>query len=250
MTLEQIEKVGKISNIQFLKIQKQFLKIKEVDRKSANNCLGDIITKASNLIGLKGSIEFQFKADIVDLIHNKYSSLSLEEINKAFEMDRHSSVPVEHFQLFNSTYVSKVISNYISWKKAERKRLNLHIQKNEVLTLSEEEIKKNREDLIRIIFNEIKNQDFSKRAWLIYDDVDAPNKDRIAYKEVILKRTQKKYYQKKKENREFRGDFTLFIEKNLGLKQSIINECKSLLVSEYLKPFVNDFEIFKSKIKN
>lgn len=248
--LERIYQDGRISNIQFLKKHKEFSKIRELNRQDANECLGEIITKASNLIGIKGNIENHFKVDIANLIHRDYNNLSLEEIHKAFEMDRHSPEPVEHFQLFNSTFVSKILAKFIAWKKTERKRLNLHLQQNEVLVLTEEEINKNREDLIQIIFNEIKNQDFSKRAWLIYDDVDAPNKERIAYKEVILERTQKKYYQKKKENRDFKGDFTQFIEQKQGDKTSIYNECKAILISDYLKNYVHDFEVFKSKINN
>lgn len=93
--------------------------------------LSMIFTRASNLIGLKEPISSINKSDIVDMILSRHQSLSLEEIDYAFKIDRYSGDPVPHFQLFNAEYVGKVLHRYREWLRSTRFSMNLPMKKAE-----------------------------------------------------------------------------------------------------------------------
>lgn len=249
-TLEQIYQAGKVSNIEFIKNTYKFPRISQLNREEVNRHLGEIITKVSFLCGFKGHIENLYKADIADLIHKNYAFLSLQEIDKAFEIDRHNPNPVEHYQLFNSTYVSKILDNYINWRLELKKTNNIQKKQIEPLELTEEVVKKNRETLIKIVFDEINQKDFSAKAWLLYDDVSSDKKNNQQYKELLLKKVRQKHFKKEKENRTFKGTFENYIEYIQPRENSLYNECKSIIVSEYLSTWSHDYEMFKSKISD
>lgn len=247
-TLDQIYQDGRSSDIQFVKKTYDFPRISKSNREEVNKHLGEIITKVAFLSGFKGHIEDLYKADIVDLIHKKYAFLSLQEIDKAFEIDRHSPVPVEHYQLFNSTYVSKVLYNYINWRLEIKKVNNIQKEQIKPFVLNAEIINKNREDLIKIVFDEINQKEHSAKAWLLYNDISSDKKNNKEYKKILFKRVREKYFRKEKENRTFKGSLEEYVEYIQPRENFLYNECKSIIVCEYLSTWSHDFDMFKSKI--
>lgn len=110
-----------------------------------------MFTGAANLLGIKNGFEAINKADIKEMILHKYANLSLEEINYAFKLDRWSGEPVDHFQLFNSEYVAKVLEKYKAWLRETRITNNLPLApKQELPEITEAEkeaiVKKGIED--------------------------------------------------------------------------------------------------------
>lgn len=89
-----------------------------------------LFTKIPNLLGIKEAIHELNKNDIKNMIMIKYSMLSLEEIDYAFKLDRWSGDPVQHFQLFNAEYVSRVLERYKNWLQKTRFNNNLPIVKS------------------------------------------------------------------------------------------------------------------------
>lgn len=99
-----------------------------------------IFVRSVNLLGIKEKISPINKQDIKEMILVKFKSLSLEEIDFAFKMDRWSGDPVQHFQLFNSEYVAKVLTKYKHWLRETRSQNNLPLQIEKKKTeLTEEE---------------------------------------------------------------------------------------------------------------
>lgn len=134
----KIAKVGRLTEVGFARATVELQKIKDMDLSIAENKqylqqgLSMIFTKASNLTGLKDPISDINKADIVEMILTRYKSLSLEEIDYAFKIDRYSGDPVAHFQLFNAEYVGKVLTRYREWLRETRVSMNLPMKKEEV----------------------------------------------------------------------------------------------------------------------
>ncbi len=102
--------------------------------------LGIIFVRAVNLLGIKEKISQINKEDIRDMILLKFKSFSLEEIDYAFKLDRWSGEPIQHFQLFNSEYVAKVLTKYKNWLRETRANNNLPLEaKQEKPKMSDEE---------------------------------------------------------------------------------------------------------------
>ena len=83
-----------------------------------------IFVRVANLAGIKDPITSINKTDIFDMIKTTYANLSLEEINRAFTMERYGKFEdtTEHYQLFNAEYVSKILKKYIKWLSYQRER--------------------------------------------------------------------------------------------------------------------------------
>lgn len=95
------------------------------------------------MTGIKEKISDLHKQDIREMIAVKFKTLSLEEIDYAFKLDRWSGEPVQHFQLFNSEYVAKVLTKYKKWLLTTRETHQLPISKpteKKEMTQEEKEI--------------------------------------------------------------------------------------------------------------
>ena len=58
------------------------------------------------------------KQDISVMIKTRFRSLSFEELDYAFQLDRHGyhGDSTKHYQLFNAEYVAIIIKKYMKWK--------------------------------------------------------------------------------------------------------------------------------------
>lgn len=116
------------SPINFLKSNYGFKKLK--DRKTEPNILVLLSvawTKISALAGLKTSTDIEITQDITNMIFNVYSDLSLEEIYKAFELERHFvyEEKTKHYQLFDTEYVGEILKKYKKWKQHTKVEHNI-----------------------------------------------------------------------------------------------------------------------------
>lgn len=240
MISSQISKVGSLSDEKFIIESRNCHKIKNIDENTLFSALAMILTKAMNLSGFKNKLDDIHKQDISRMLLTKFKNISLEEIDKAFQIDRYSENPIEHFQLFNATYVAKVLNNYIEWRRTTTKEKKLLIEPKKEFKPSPEQIKSNRKALIKNIYEEIKLKDFTHDAWLIYDDVDAPKKDDVDYKNLLFEKELKA----NRDQQRLKNPFQKFKQSQGYVK----NRCKAIIVCNYLKNYTHDYEIFKQKI--
>ncbi|MCB1108208.1 MAG: hypothetical protein KDK44_00950, partial [Chlamydiia bacterium] len=86
--------------------------------------LGFIFARIAILSGFKGEIPDINKEDITDLLLTRFQTISLNELNFAFKIDRHGyhGEPTQHYQLFNAEYVAKVLNKYLEYKDGVRQR--------------------------------------------------------------------------------------------------------------------------------
>lgn len=88
------------------------------------------MVKISVLAGIKNEIDDLTKQDISKMIVSAYAELAIEEIYKAFELERYGvyEEKTEHFQMFDSNYISTVLKKYKNWKINEKKILNFQVK--------------------------------------------------------------------------------------------------------------------------
>lgn len=104
----------------FIKANYSFKKIRERENEpNFKLAIGLAFAEISVYAGIKDPIQDIHKKDIIRMILMVYSDLTLEEIYKAFELERYGAYgdKTEHFQLFNADYISKVLQKYKKWRQ-------------------------------------------------------------------------------------------------------------------------------------
>ena len=126
-TLPQICKAGELQGATFARQVLTFSPIRELDQIEARGGIGSIIAQHAAFIGIKGEIDPINKSDISEMILSRFSSLSLEELYKAFQMERYGDfgVRTEHYQLINAPYVCEILKKYKEWLRNTRQVNNL-----------------------------------------------------------------------------------------------------------------------------
>ena len=124
----EVESACQLSPVSFLKQNFGNLKIR--DRKSEPNfrfMLAILWSKICTLGGLKNEIDPFMAEDVNRMILSLYSDLTLEEIYKAFELERHGAYvdKTDHFQLFSAEYVSTILKKYKSWRQTTKIQHNI-----------------------------------------------------------------------------------------------------------------------------
>ncbi len=165
-------------------------------------------------------------------------------------------------ELSNNT-TGKVISAYLRHKKES---IQYQLSKDKLIALktplkevSESEKLKLREDLLKIIFFDLKETGISNDAWHLYSELESLGKINPTKEEKSkLYKTQLKIYElEEKSIIRNRYDSTVaktyfqyLSDKITGKKsvESVSNKCRSIIVSSYLREFTINFETFKSKL--
>lgn len=114
-----IEQKCSFSPVQFLKLNLENKKIRErTTEPDIKITIGTMLIKIGTLAGIKNEIDSLVGQDIMRMILSTYADLTLEEIYKAFELERYGSFEdkTEHFQLFNADYIAKILKKYKNWK--------------------------------------------------------------------------------------------------------------------------------------
>lgn len=98
------------------------------------------IAQTSLLMQIKNPVDDLLKQDIINMLVGYWSNLSFEEIVKAFELERFGMFKekTEHFQLFDSTYISAILKKYQNWKREQKIQHKIEPPKTENI-MSEEE---------------------------------------------------------------------------------------------------------------
>tara|TARA_B100002049_G_scaffold42555_1_gene29031 strand:- start:20570 stop:21307 length:738 start_codon:yes stop_codon:yes gene_type:complete len=120
-----------LTEVAFARKVIDFDKVKNIPLDQLGGLLGMVFVKAANLTGLKDPISDINKQDIKEMILVRFKNISIEEIDYAFKLERYGvyGERIQHFQLFNAEYVSKVLDQYKKWLLKTRQDNNISISK-------------------------------------------------------------------------------------------------------------------------
>lgn len=233
-----------MNDVSFAKTTVELQKIKEMDltqveqKQYLQQGFSMIFTKAANLIGLKDPISQINKLDIVEMIMSRFKSLSLEEIDYAFRLDRYSGEPVQHFQLFNAEYVGKVLHRYREWLRNTRANNNLPMaKKSEPKELSPEE-----KELLVIngaieCFEDFKTlKEIPLGKTYVYDYLYEKKllpSHTPAFRERVKRQAIKQLYKSKENPNKDRREIKSILQEVQFRKNNLKVQCKNLVLQEY-----------------
>jgi hypothetical protein len=122
---EVLDKASQMTDREFLSTPKQM--IKDAPIETLRSILPLLMTRICVLSGIKEEIDNLNAQDISKMILSRYKTLSVFEINKAFELERYSAYDrkTDHFQLFNAEYVGEILKKYQNWKKRQYREQNI-----------------------------------------------------------------------------------------------------------------------------
>ena len=196
----------------------------------------------------------------------KFKNIRPTEVYEAFrlamsrELKRSDGTDFNLLPELSINTTSEVLNQYMAYKKQNPE---YNEAKTKLLSYTpvegptEEEKAKIREDFLKSVFDDIAEREHSNDAWLLYDDVKAKLPQDDQQKKNLYKQQEHIYITELKQDvakNEGRRSFKDTLEaakenvskgKHLGV---VINRCKSIMVSNYLKQFKSDFENFKEAI--
>ena len=257
----EIETICELPKTEFLKVTYSIQKIR--DRRyqpGFKTFIGATLVKIAGMMGIKSEFDQFTKQDIVKMILSSFKELSIEEIYKAFELERYGvyEVKTDHFQLFDANYVSEILNKYRRWKIQEKKTLNLEAPKTEI-EVTEEDKENIRLEFLKTVFEDLKNNGYSSDAWQFFFDLEKSGKIKLTdeEKKKLYQEEFKKYVPAEKEEIKIKSglsaktllaDFQKRIDSGKPLVY-VQNRCRSILVSAFLKKHLTDFETFKKSIE-
>lgn len=169
---------------------------------------------------------------------------------------------IELFPELSINTTGKVLHAYLKKKQEDvayqRSKDKLRLLNKKKEEDEEENKKKIRENFISVMYQELKENGFYDFAWIIYDNlyslgflvVNNEEKKKLYNEQLKIYTKEEKDYIKSKgsfSTKHLLKDFEKEINSNKKIP-NVINKCKSILVSNYLIKFTEDFETFKKQI--
>ena len=228
--------------ISILKNSFNFKKIREYEK--VGQYIMPICNKHFALCGLKNEIDLFTKEEIAKYTALHCRSLSIEEIELAFENERFGLMgnKTEHYQLFSIDYYVQIINKYKKWKTETMIEKNIQEPTKPMLQLSESNY--NEQENIKRMTEEAKEKGIAEFSWIYYDKFLSEGKINPSddYKTKLYEE-QLKIYQKELTTGSFYTGNTLKqkikdFKKEIENKEkngAVIARCKSIIVSDYLK---------------
>ena len=257
----KFSEVSNISDVAFVKKTYGFIKVREFQQDAElKNTIGEMLFKAARLAGIKDEISYDVKADLMKTILSYFKDLSIEEIYKAFELERNCvyDTKTEHFQLFDSQYVSEILKKYKNWKIDQKKINNISAPKV-IQEITESEKHKIRNEFLKTVYDDLVNYGFSSDAFQLFFDLELSGKIKptVLEKKKLYQQEYQKYVPAQKEEIRIRGGYSAKtmltdFQKLIDSKNPLVyvqNRCRSIMASEYLKRYTDDFETFKKEIE-
>ncbi len=245
-------------------LSEDYPKLKEIHNNSETDAL---INYLLTILNIKVSNENEAKdlqiqmLVVSDFLKSKFGFLTVEEIKEAFKMFVAREFPeIKVFRILDCVAIGEVLQSYTNFRNES---LRTYIDKKQVLLSApppktDEEKKQIRLKFIEMLYEEIKKDKFSDSAWLLYDELYNSGKIKITDEE------KRELYNKQllvyaTEQRTEIAKKSAITHKSLlqGLNdkiqsgnpiQLVKNKCKNIIVCDYLKKNMYDFEDFKKSI--
>lgn len=217
--------------------------------------IGSLLIKINTMAGIKHSITDLDMADIKNLIFMYFKALSLADIYKAFELERFGMYDnkTDHFQLFNSEYVSQILKKYQKWKQIKKVELNITKESVPILPeISEVQKKKIHYDSLCATYERIRNDGYDEMAWLLYDKIKNKINLSAAERKNIYKQEEVKYINELKQSGN-KSNYHKAIgfpkyEQTKSYNPAIQTRCKIRMVLEFVAPHLASLETFLKAI--
>ena len=234
---DKISKAGNLNEIAFARKVVEFDKIKDIE--NLGDGLGLLFTQINNILGIKTPINDINKLDIKEMLLKRFKTISLEEIDYAFKLERYGvlGTRTEHYQLFNAQYVSDILGKYKDWLQEIRRVNNLPLSK--IIPMKEMSEKDKELLVIQGVINcfdeFIQTNDIINGYTWVYDHLDELN-----LFEYTTKQKKDKMLVAESKLRNQANNITDMLNRKEILKtlenkndQSIKNEAKRLLLKDY-----------------
>lgn len=257
LEMTTLKEICSLSSKTFLKKNFSVEKIKESkSRPEFVYEFTSMLTRISNLAGIKTEIDDLNAQDITKMILNYFSNLSVPEIYKAFELERYGEYEkkTDHFQLFNAEYVSSVLNKYKDWKLNTLKQNSIDVFLQPApLEKTEAEKEQIFKEFVTMVYNEIQEEGYSKDSWQLFFDLEKSGFIKVSNdeKHLMYKRELAKYTIEERKNIKlsnpinFKQSIKEF-ESQIKSKNKLAvvqNRCRSILVSEAIKQRCKSIEI-------
>jgi len=255
-SISVIEQKCSLTPVQFLKGNLSNKKIR--DRKTEPEIkilIGIMFAKIGTLSGIKNEIDSMIAQDILKMIFNAYGNLTLEEIYKAFELERYGGYEEKtpHFQMIDADYVSKILKKFIHWKHNIRIQHNISPDTLKLESITESQKDKIVEDGINKIYEQYKIDktiedpseyvfDFLVQKGIIKNNT---NPKLLEYyqlhlqkaKEQLVKENSSKISSDKLERQKLKVDLEEIIA---GYSPKIILRAKKNILAEYFEKQISE----------
>jgi hypothetical protein len=250
-------------------LSEDYPKLKEIHNNSETDAL---INYLLTILNIKVSNENEAKdlqiqmLVVSDFLKSKFGFLTVEEIKEAFKMFVAREFPdIKVFRILDCVAIGEVLQSYTNFRNES---LRTYIDKKKVLLSApppktNEEKKQIRLKFIEMLYEEIKKDKFSDSAWLLYDELYNSGKIKITddekkelyNKQLLVFATEQRTEIAKKSTRSKDFDLSKSLLQDLNKRiqsgnpiQLVINKCKNIIVCDYLKKNMYDFEDFKKSI--
>jgi hypothetical protein len=156
--IAEIEDRCSVHAVSFIKANFNYIKLRaRKTEPEISFLIGAAMTKTAVLLGLKG-IDKLHQPDILKAIFTHHGDLTLEEIYKAFEFERFNVYEhkTEHFQQFNSDYVTAILKKYRAYKHKIKSEHNIAAGQPDENSLTAEEKEQLVVNAVNRVFEEFK----------------------------------------------------------------------------------------------
>ena len=239
---EERQNLGAIA---FIKNTQSQIKIKDItSEEDIKHQLTKSMVLISTLAGIKDPIAEIVKIDIKEMILSRFKALSFDEVSYAFKLERYGELNprTDHFQLFDASYVSKILHKYKKWKVEKKKAHNISNEKKDKEMEEEEKDKIMKDAIERMQKQFYFDNKIYGRCHHIYDYLNKKGllpTDR-GYKLKVFEEARIKAKEivemKKKYTREEHTQFKEEIKNvELGKGTLIVNTAKKIVLEDYFK---------------
>lgn len=154
---------------------------------------------------------------------------------------------------------AKILEAYIKYKKNNPELIKA---KDELLLLgskkvTEEQKLEIREEFIRMLFEEMQNKEVAEDSWILYDELSKFISQSDEQKKNLYKQQEHIYLMELKQD-VLKNNGNTYYSDILKIAQGKVekgkyiaivqNRCRSIMVSNYLKPYLKDFDSFRNAI--
>lgn len=236
---------SQINHVAFVKKNYSFKKIKQrLTEPNFKMALGMSFAEISALAGIKGNISDEHKRDIINMMSNVYCDLTLEEVYKAFELERHSvyDEKTEHFQAFNAEYISTILKKYKKWRQFTKIQHNIvptqNIEPEKIISIEEQfEIMSNA--IIRLYDEFLESGEISIPCTHVFDELYSrkyfPSDTEYQKKYAIAKfQLERELKAEKATNRQDKLKIQEVIQKlDSTNNEKVLSRAKQLVLKDY-----------------
>lgn len=246
------------------KINEDYPKLKDIQNSHDFDGLINYLVTILNIKCSNQDEENDLKIQMIvvsDFLKSKFGSLTIEEIKEAFKMyAAREFSKIKVFRLLDCISIGEVLQAYTDYRNDTLRSYNSQKQilLNVMPEKTAEEKKEIRLKFIQLLYDEIKIDKFSNNAWLLYDEFYASGKIKISEnqkkelynQQLLIYATEQRTEISKRNNLITKP---LLLDLNTKIQSGkpielVKNKCKSVLVCDYLKKNMYDFETFKNAI--